>query len=135
MTAQPDPSLARGMQVASQMFPPGAPAAAPRFEYPDEIAADWSAFSVSTVLGDVWGRPGLDLKQRALISIATLTALSRLGQLRAYIVAGLNLGLTRSEICEAIFQVSVYAGFPAAIEGLGVANSVFREADAATKKD
>lgn len=135
MAPETGPSLARGMQVAAQMFPPGAPVAAPRFDYPTEIAAEWSAFSVSTVLGDVWGRPGLDLKQRAMISIATLTALSRLDQLRAYIVAGLNLGLTRAEICETIFQVSVYAGFPAAIAGFGIANSVFGEADAAAPKD
>ena len=60
MAPETGPSLARGMQVAAQMFPPGAPVAAPRFDYPTEIAAEWSAFSVSTVLGDVWGRPGLD---------------------------------------------------------------------------
>ena len=97
-----------------------------------EIAGDWGQFSVSTVLGDVWGRPGLEMKNRAMITIAMLTALGRLEQLRAYIVGGLNLGLTRSEVCEIIYQVAVYAGFPAAIQGFAVANDVFAEIDRAS---
>ena len=99
----------------------------PRFEYPAEIAEDWNRFSIATVMGDVWGRPGLEPRQRAMITIAVLTALDKPEQLRSYITAGLNLGLRRQEICEVIFHVSVYAGFPSAIQGLGVAKEVFDE--------
>ena len=56
--------------------------------------------------------------------------MGKLEQLRAYVVGGLNLGLTREEICEIILHISVYAGFPAAIQGFGVANEVFDELDA-----
>lgn len=123
--------LARGMETVAKLFPPGT-VGVPRFQYPPEIAGDWGQFSVSTVLGDVWGRPGLEMKNRAMITIAMLTALGRLEQLRAYIVGGLNLGLTRSEVCEIIYQVAVYAGFPAAIQGFAVANDVFAEIDRAS---
>jgi len=125
-----DERLARGMATALELFKPGT-APPPSFKYPDEIAQDWNQFSVSTVLGDVWGRPGLEKKQRAMITIAVLTALDKPEQLRAYIAGGLNLGLTRDEICEIILQIAVYAGFPTAIQGFAVASEVFDRLDAA----
>ena len=120
-----DERMERAIATAMELFKPGSPVSAPKFEYPKEIAEDWNQFSMSTVMGDVWARPGLAKKDRALITIALLTALDKPQQLRAYVTGGLNLGLSREEICEAIMQVSVYAGFPSAIQGLGVANEVF----------
>jgi 4-carboxymuconolactone decarboxylase len=76
-------------------------------------------------MGDVWGRKGLDPKDRAMITIGVLTALNKPEQLRSYITAGLNLGLTREQICEIILHISVYAGFPTAIQGFAVAKEVF----------
>ena len=59
MADAPDERLARGMETARKLFPPGSPGS-PSFRYPPEIQADWGSLSVSTVLGDVWGRPGLE---------------------------------------------------------------------------
>ncbi len=129
-----DERMERAIATAMELFKPGSPVSAPSFEYPEEIAEDWSKFSMSTVMGDVWGRPGLAKKERALITIALLTALDKPQQLRAYITGGLNLGASREEICEAIMQVSVYAGFPAAIQGLGVAKEIFAAFDQAADK-
>jgi 4-carboxymuconolactone decarboxylase len=131
MADEADDRLARGMKTALELFTPkstGQPRP-PSFQYPAEIAQDWNKFSISTVMGDVWGRPGLDPKQRAMITIGVLTALDKPEQLRSYITAGLNVGLTREEICEIILQISVYAGFPSAIQGFGVANEVFSDQD------
>lgn len=125
-----DDRLARGWATAAKLFPPGSPSS-PSFPYPKEIQDDWNRFSVSTALGDVWSRPGLELKQRSMISIAALTALGKSEQLRAYITAGLNLGLTRKEVCEIILQMAIYAGFPAAIQAFAVANEVFEQFDRA----
>ncbi len=130
MSNASDERLARALETAAKLFPPGAPGS-PRFKYPPEIEADWNRFSLSTVIGDVWSRPGLELKQRSMVAIAALTALNKPEQLRAYITAGLNTGLTRSEVCEIILQLAVYAGFPAAIQGFAVANEVFEEFDRA----
>ena len=129
-----DERMERGMATALELFKPGSAPGAPRFRYPKEIAEDWNRLSMSTVMGDVWGRPGLAKKQRALITIALLTALDKPEQLRAYVTGGLNLGLSREEICEAILHVSVYAGFPTAIQGLGVASEVFDAFDAAADR-
>jgi 4-carboxymuconolactone decarboxylase len=127
MANETDDRLARGMATALELFTPrssGVPRP-PSFKYPEEIAEDWNRFSISTVMGDVWGRKGLDPKDRAMITIGVLTALNKPEQLRSYITAGLNLGLTREQICEIILHISVYAGFPTAIQGFAVAKEVF----------
>ena len=131
MADEGDERLARGMGTALKLFTgaEGAPRP-PSFQYPKEIAEDWNHFSISTVMGDVWGRPGLDPKDRAKITIAVLAALDKPEQLKSYITGGLNLGLTREEICEIILHISVYAGFPAAIQGFGAVKAVFDELDA-----
>ena len=81
-------------------------------------------------MGDVWGREAIEAKDRAMITIGVLTATGKTEQLKAYVVGGLNLGLSRKEICEIILHVSVYAGFPAAIQGFAAANEVFDTLDA-----
>lgn len=131
MADEIDPRFAKGLVTALNLFKPGSPGA-PSFEYPKEIAADWNEFSVSTVMGDVWGREGLELKDRAKITLGVLAAMGRLEQLKAYVVGALNLGLTREEICEIILHISVYAGFPASIQGFGVVKAVFDELDASS---
>lgn len=50
-------------------------------------------------------------------------------ELKGQIGSALRLGCTREEITEAIMQMCVWAGFPAAIEGLMVAKEVFEEED------
>ena len=50
-----------------------------------------------------------------------------LPQLKVHIAAGLNVGLSRAEIVEIIIQMSVYAGFPAALNGLFAAKEVFSD--------
>ncbi len=129
MADAPDERMARGMATAAKVFQPS-PGGGPGFQYPPGIAGDWGSFSVSTVLGDVWSRPGLELKYRAVATISALTVLGRTEQLKAYINGGLNVGLTKEEICEVIFQMAVYGGFPAAITAFGIANEVFEARDA-----
>ncbi len=132
MADEIDERMKRGMMTALKLFTPGSPGA-PQFKYPEEIAADWNQFSISTVMGDVWGRPGLEAKDRAMITIGVLTALNKPEQLQAHITGGLNLGLSREEICEIILHISVYAGFPTAIQGFAVANQVFDALDEASE--
>ncbi len=125
-----DDRFSKGLMTALKLFPPNS-SAPPAFEYPEEIRGGWNRFSISTVMGDVWGREAIDPKTRAMITIAVLTALDKPEQLKAYIGGGLNLGLTREEICETILHIAVYAGFPTAIQGFAAASEVFDGLDAA----
>ena len=59
-----------------------------------------------------------------LITLAVLTTLGRLGELRGHLRGALNLGLTTEELVEALIQVSAYAGLPATVAALDAAAEV-----------
>ena len=91
---------------------------------------DLARYIAEFAFGDVYSRPGLDLKSREIATVASLTTLGYAGpELRAHIHGALNVGCTRVEVLEVIIQMAIYAGFPAAIQGLTVAGEVFRERD------
>jgi 4-carboxymuconolactone decarboxylase len=94
----------------------------------ENIAPDLGRFAAEFAFGDVMSRPGLDIKTREMLSVAALTALGTAGpQLRAHIGAALRVGCTQNEIIEVILQMVVYAGFPAALNGMQAAREVFAE--------
>ena len=91
-----------------------------------DIAPDFARYLIEFPFGDIYARPGLDLRSREIATIAALTALGNAApQLKVHIAAGLNVGLTQEEITEVIMQMAVYAGFPAALNGLFAARAVF----------
>ena len=91
-----------------------------------DIAPDFARYLIEFPFGDIYARPGLDLRSREIATIAALTALGNAApQLKVHSAAGLNVGLTQEEITEAIMQMAVYAGFPAALNGLFAAKEVF----------
>ena len=93
-----------------------------------EIAPDLARYVIEFPFGDIYSRPGLDLKSREIATVAALTALGNAQpQLKVHIHGALNVGCTRQEIVEVIIQMAVYAGFPAALNGISVAKAVFAE--------
>lgn len=91
-----------------------------------DIAPDFARLLIEFPFGDIYSRPGLDLKSRELAVVAALTALGNAApQLKVHIQGALNVGCTREEIVEVIMQMAVYAGFPAALNGLFAAKEVF----------
>ena len=91
-----------------------------------DIAPDFARYIIEFPFGDIYSRPGLDLRAREIATIAALTALGNASpQLKVHIEAGLNVGLSREEITEVIMQMAVYAGFPAALNGLFAAKEIF----------
>jgi len=93
-----------------------------------DIAPDFARYLVEFPFGDIYARPGLNSRDREIATIAALTALGNASpQLKVHIKAGLNVGLTQDEIVEVIMQMAVYAGFPAALNGLFAARDIFTE--------
>ena len=98
----------------------------------DGIAPDFARYLIEFPFGDIYSRPGLDLKSREIAVVAALTALGNSApQLKVHIQGAINVGVTRAEVVETIMQMAVYAGFPAALYGLMVAKEVFAQASAA----
>lgn len=93
-----------------------------------DIAPDLGRYTVEFPFGDIYSRPGLDLKSREIATVAALTALGNAApQLKVHIHGALNVGCTPQEVIEAIIQMAVYAGFPAALNGAFAAREVFAE--------
>lgn len=86
---------------------------------------------VDFAYGRQYGREGLPLRDRYLATIAALTALGgqTAPQLKVNIAGGRKAGLSQQEIGDVIWQMSLYGGFPAAINALNAALEVF-EAEA-----
>lgn len=96
----------------------------------EDVAPDLVRLTIEFAYGDVLGRPGFDLKSRQVATVAALTALGNAPlPLNAHINMALNVGCSREEIVEVITQMAVYAGFPAALNGMAVAKEVFAERD------
>ena len=93
-----------------------------------DIAPDLGRYVVEFAFGDIHCRPGLDLKSREVATVAALTAMGTAGpQLRSHIHAALGAGCTEQEVVEIIMQMALYAGFPAALNGIQAAREVFQE--------
>ena len=69
--------------------------------------------------GEIWFRPGLERRQRALVAVAGFTALRLPEQVGKFGQSALNVGLTKTEVIEAIIQTAPYTGFPPALNALG----------------
>ncbi len=96
-----------------------------------DIAPDFARLLIEFPFGDIYSRPGLDLRTRELAVVAALTALGNAApQLKVHIHGARNVGCSQQEIVEVIMQMSVYAGFPAALNGLFAAKEVFAQHDA-----
>ena len=90
---------------------------------------DFAAYLVEYPFGDIYSRPGLGLREREIAVVAALCALGNAApQLKVHLHAALHVGCTPSEIVEVVMQMSVYAGFPAALNGLAAVREVFGEA-------
>lgn len=95
-----------------------------------DIAPDFARLLIEFPFGDVYSRPGLDLRAREIAVVAALTAMGNAApQLKVHIQGALNVGVTRTEVIEIIMQMAVYAGFPAALNGISAAREVFAADD------
>ena len=91
-----------------------------------DVAPDFADLLFEFPFADIYSRPGLGLRDREIATIAALAALGTApAQLKVHIEGGLNVGLSQDEIVEILMQMAVYAGFPAALNGLFAAKEVF----------
>ena len=90
----------------------------------DPFLAPFFEAGTEHVWGGLWNRPGLELKYRSLVVVATLAATGHHHELQTHLRGALNLGWTVEELREALLQIGGYAGFPTAVEALRVLKEV-----------
>jgi 4-carboxymuconolactone decarboxylase len=117
-----DPTYEAGLAVRRRVL--GEAHVKRSIENATEFDKDFQELVTRHAWGDIWTRPGLDLRTRSLITIAMLAALGRIEELELHVRATRNTGATADEVKEVLMQVAIYAGIPAA-------NSAFRIAKAA----
>ncbi len=95
-----------------------------------DICPDLAKYTIEFPFGDIYARPALDLKSREIATVAALTALGNCApQLKVHLNAALNVGCSEDEVKEVILQMAVYAGFPAALNGMFALKEVLAERD------
>lgn len=101
-----------------------------------DVSPELSRFVTEFAFGEIYTRPGLDLKTRQMLTVASLVTLGNAPlQLKSHIKGALNVGCTQQEIVEVILQMAVYAGFPAAMNAMYAAKEVFMDKARKTKKN
>jgi 4-carboxymuconolactone decarboxylase len=91
-----------------------------------DIAPELGEWVINFAYGEVFARPGLSDCTRELATVAALTALGNAqAQLKVHINGALNVGCRPEEVVEVILQMTVYSGFPSALNGINAAKEVF----------
>ncbi len=118
--------LEAGRELSERVMPGLEAALAKKY---DDLLPGFSEWQIGTVYGGVYARDGLDMKTRQLATVAGLAVMGAQTrpQLKIHVAAALKIGATRQEIAETILQMSLYGGFPAAINALKAAMEVFDE--------
>jgi 4-carboxymuconolactone decarboxylase len=88
-----------------------------------ELAFDWA-------FGELWSRTQLGRRDRSLVTVAILAILARAEELAVHVPGALNHGVSRDEILEVMVQLTVYGGFPRAVEATRAARAAFERIDA-----
>lgn len=120
-----DQRTQRGIELLKKML--GAEQAAAMRERWQEICPQFEEYVLEFVAGEIWSRPGLDLRTRSLITIATLAGMGRTLGLELNIRMALKNGASQRDIVETLLHIAPYAGFPACWEGLAMAHKIFAE--------
>ncbi len=118
MDYQFDKGLATRKQVMGEDF------VARAFGGATDFTAPIQQYITRNAWGDVWQRPGLDLKTRSLITVAMLIALGKQHELKGHVRGALNNGATPQELQEVLLHASIYCGLPTAVEAFRTAAEV-----------
>jgi len=82
------------------------------------IAATFYPYVMSFCYGEIWNRPGLLHRERAICAIASFTALTYSGLVAKFAKAGVNMGLSQQEVLEVVMQTTPYSGFAPVLQAL-----------------
>lgn len=115
----------KGAEILARIHAWGSPRVLAPLE---KIAPDFKDMVQNFAFGEIYSRPGLDLKSRQLVTVTALAAMGNTSvEFRAHLHGALTLGWTKDQLIEALMQIAIYAGFPAAIHALLAAAEVFEE--------
>ncbi|GKV64792.1 MULTISPECIES: carboxymuconolactone decarboxylase family protein [unclassified Sporosarcina] len=92
-----------------------------------DLAPDLRKYIIEFGYGEIYSRPGLDSKQRQLVTISSLVTQGAIPQIKTHVQRGLTVGLTKTEIIESIMQLIPYIGFPHVQNALMTVKELFED--------
>ena len=119
----------QGLEVRKEVL--GADYVTQSLQKADDFFAAFQQLTTEVPWGLIWTRPGLARRDRSLIVLAMLAAMSKPAELKLHVRGALTNGVTRDEIKEVLLQACIYAGIPAGLEAFKAAQETFKELDAA----
>ena len=93
-----------------------------------DVAPALAEITENVLFGDVWERPGLNKRDRSLITVVSLITGYRINELPFHMKRALENGVTREELSELITHLAFYAGWPPASSAIPIARKVFEDA-------
>lgn len=93
----------------------------------NQFFPELSQFIIEYGYGDIYSRNNINLKYRQIATIAALTTIGAYPQLKFHINAGLNIGINNDEMKGIMLMMTVYAGFPASINGTNILKEILDE--------
>ena len=92
--------------------------------YSDPMMGEFLHVATTSIFGNIWARPGLDLKQRVMIVCISDIATGRFDELDIHLQMAIRQGWTRVELTEAILQLLGYIGAPSTREAMKICSEV-----------
>lgn len=112
MAKNPKDLVERTRKTAQLLFSGPTPVEVPYKlwkSFDEDLARDLSLF----ITGNMYSREVLPLPERQTIAVASLAALQKTEELKVHLHGALNVGVPPRKLAETIFQIGIYAGFPA----------------------
>lgn len=122
MTTSASKDFEKGLATRKQVM--GEDFVANAFANATEFTMPMQEYITRNAWGDVWQRPGLDMKTRSLVTVALLAALGKQHELKGHVRGALNNGATVQEIQEVLLHTSIYCGVPTAVDAFRSAAEV-----------
>ncbi len=109
----------------------GTPAANPSVTSGDigRVSPALEKYATGTIQDDLWKRPGLMLRDRSIVTVATLIARNQAGEMPRHIALALDNGVKPAEISEIITHLAFYSGWGNAMSAVAAAEDVFTQRD------
>jgi 4-carboxymuconolactone decarboxylase len=101
----------------------------------NSLTEDFQSLITRYAWGEIWARPGLDVRTRRTLVIGTLVALSQWEELAMHVRAALAAGdLSANEVKEIVLQQAIYCGVPAANAAFRVVGDVITAINAPSRE-
>ena len=120
-------NMKRGREMRTRLIGPNAVAKMNQGVYNDPLMDKFRDYAVEAVFGQLWTRPGLDVKTRTLICVISDTATHAWPELEIHLRMARREGWSEDELSEALLHMGGYVGLPSVREALVIAKKVFAE--------